>query len=122
MVTIRASGGKDVSMSRSELLYDYDIRWAEGSGTEVARREQEDKVLQLFQLGLVDAQYAIGALDLKGKEDLIQRQNAREMMQMKMDFEVRMEQAKSGGAKPGGAANGNGNGNGKPKNRMQEAA
>lgn len=124
LITLHGNAGKEISLSRQELLYDYDIRWAEGTGTEFARREMEDKVLQLFQLGLVDPQYAIGALDLKGKDELIARMQQREALDIQIKRDAAMEAARNGGVnKPpaGGGKSTNGNGAG-PRRQVQEAA
>ena len=66
-------GGKPHSMDPKMLRYDVDIRWAEGTGMVAAKQDYEDRLLDLFDRGIVDAQYVIEAMDLPGGPEVAAR-------------------------------------------------
>lgn len=69
----RASDGKMKSMDPAMLLYEYDIRFAEGSGTAVGRADQEEKVFSLAGAGMIDTQTALERMGVKGIPQILDR-------------------------------------------------
>jgi hypothetical protein len=69
----RASDGITKSIDRKWLLYEYDIRFAEGSGTAIGRAMQEEKVLTLQGAGLMDPQSALERMGIKGVGQIVER-------------------------------------------------
>jgi len=98
---LRATSGIEFDMFTDDLLDDFEVMFAEGSGTKLARDASRQEAKDLFQLGLVDEAYVWEALDLKGREALAQRFALRAQQQAQMQQEMAKEQA---GGKRGGTA------------------
>lgn len=100
---LRATRGIDFSVLADDLLDDYEVVFAEGSGTVMARDKQRMEAKELFQLGLVDEAYVWDALDIKGREEMAQRFAARQELERKAQEEAAKEQ--NGGQRGGVASN-----------------
>jgi len=72
-ILYRASSGEMKEMDPELLTRDFDIRFAQGSGTAVSRTMQEEKVLGLFDRGLMDRQSVLERLGMKGIPVIMQR-------------------------------------------------
>lgn len=72
----RANDGALKSMDPAMLLYEYDIRFAEGTGTVPGRQAQEDKVMNLVGAGLMDQQSGLERIGIKGVGTIMNRLSA----------------------------------------------
>jgi hypothetical protein len=75
-VAFKADNGNMEPWNIPDLLYEYDITFAPGSGTVVGREMQEEKVMALVQGGLIDRQTALERLNVKGVPDIMARLDA----------------------------------------------
>lgn len=101
MISFYGAGHKQMAISRSALLYDFDIRWAEGSGNEFARARMEEKVMMAFQAGLLPPEYVVRELGFKDADEIA----AWHQQQRAIQVETEMAAAKAGGKdKPPGKA------------------
>lgn len=72
-ISFLASNGKVQPFGIDALLYEYDFRFAPGSGTAVGRELQEEKVLTLKGAGLLDTQSALERLNIGGVGEIMPR-------------------------------------------------
>jgi hypothetical protein len=98
---LRSSSGADFNLFADDLLDNFDVAFAEGTGTLLAREQAAAEAKELFQLGLVDEAYVWERLDLKGREALAERFALRAQQQAQMQKEMAREQ---GGGRRGGVA------------------
>ena len=61
------------AFGRNALLYEFDIRFAQGSGSALGRAMREDKILTLRSQGLIDIQTALEGLGMPNVPQIIQR-------------------------------------------------
>ena len=69
-----AQNGNMKPVAPQVFVYEYEIRFAPGSGTAIGRAQQEEKYLGLFQAGLVDPQTALEHMNVKGVPQILGRQ------------------------------------------------
>lgn len=100
-IYFRATSGADLSLSPEDLEGSYDVRFAPGTGMAKAREEQEEKILQLFQLGIVDEQAVLERIGITGWQQIMLRINAMKAMQMQIELEAAKNSGKAGAAKGG---------------------
>lgn len=67
------AGGQFGSMDPEILRSGVDIRWAEGTGMVASRQDFQDRLLDLFDRGIVDAQYVVEMMDLPEGPEVVQR-------------------------------------------------
>jgi hypothetical protein len=79
-IYFRARNGEQDSIDPAWLRYEYDIRFAKGSGTLLGRAANEDKYLQLAQTGLIDQQTALEAFDVPNIPTIMQRLAAQQLI------------------------------------------
>jgi len=72
-IWFRGSNGQLKPMDPEWLTREYDIRFADGSGTVHGREEQEQKVMGMVQAGMMDQQSAMEALGVKNIPQIMQR-------------------------------------------------
>jgi len=83
-IMYRASSGEMREMDPELLTRDFDIRFAQGSGTVVSRALQEEKVLGLFDRGLMDKQSVLERLGVKNIGTIMQRLEQESVMQAQL--------------------------------------
>jgi len=101
-IYFRGRNGKTIGIDPAWLTYEYDVRFARGSGSVLGRMANEEKTMNLAQAGLIDQQTALERLGVDNIPTILQRMFA-------------VQQIASGNAQPGAPAPG---GNGGPKNRL----
>lgn len=96
-IYFRGSNGQLVALDPAMLCYEYDIRFAQGSGTALGRAMNEEKYQGLYQMGLVDQQTALEKMGVPNIPVIVNRLAAQQAIQA--------EAAAAASAKqPGGAA------------------
>lgn len=75
-IFFRANGGATKSIDPALLCEEYDIRFAQGSGTALGRATNEEKNLQLYSAGLIDQQTAMEKLNVPNIPVVLQRLQA----------------------------------------------
>lgn len=83
-ILYRAASGEYREMDPSLLVMDFDIRFAQGTGTVVSRQLQEEKILGLFDRGLVDRQTVLEKLGVKNIPTIMARIEQQQIQQMQM--------------------------------------
>lgn len=68
-----ASDGKVKPVDPKMLTMEYDIRFAQGSGTVIGRAQQEEKTIALRQQGLIDTQSTLERLNIRGIPQIMSR-------------------------------------------------
>lgn len=79
-IWFRANTGDMKALDPSLAAYEFDVRFAEGTGTAVSRAAQEDKILSLRQLGLMDAQSTLERLSISNVPEVLKRLNQERML------------------------------------------
>jgi hypothetical protein len=74
--------GEFHSMDPKMLRYGVSIRWAEGTGMLAAKQDYQDRLLDYFDRGIVDAQYVIEMTDLPGGPEVLQRVQMMQQQQL----------------------------------------
>jgi len=83
-ILYRASSGQMKEIDPEVLTMDYDIRFAVGSGTAISRRLQEEKVLGLFDRGLMDQESTLERLGIKNVPQIMERLQAAQIQQAQL--------------------------------------
>jgi hypothetical protein len=77
-ILFRGSNGQTLSVDPAWLTYEYDIRFAQGSGSVLGRAANEEKTQGLFAAGLIDQQTALEGLGQRGIPTILQRMQAQQ--------------------------------------------
>jgi hypothetical protein len=93
----RGTRGQPVSVTPEDILNEHDIQFVPGTGLASTRLDQRAEAMNLFQIGAIDLEALLDAIDWKDRDKVLMRQ--REMQMMKMMIEA--EAAKSAGAQNG---------------------
>jgi len=80
-IYFRASNGQTAAVDPAWLCYEYDIRFAQGSGTALGRAMNEEKYLGLAQAGLIDQQTALEKMGVPNIPVILQRLAAQAQIQ-----------------------------------------
>lgn len=103
-IYFRGSNGMMTSVDPAWLTYEYDIRFAQGSGTALGRAMNEEKYLGLHGAGLIDQQTALERLGVPNIPVILQRTAAQaaiaaqtQGITFQRDGEGRLSGAKMGG-------------------------
>ncbi len=83
-IHFKATDGTMKSVDPAWLCYDYDIRFAQGTGSVLGRAANEEKYLQLFGSGLIDQQTALEKLGVTNIPTILQRMQALQAQQAMM--------------------------------------
>lgn len=92
------SGGEESWVDPDELLMEYDIEFAEGTGSAPAKEAIEEKAFLLFDRGVLDEEGLLQAVDWMGKDEVMAK------------LAMRAEAALAGGIQQGGGESRNGGG------------
>lgn len=79
-IYFRGSNGQTRSIDPTLLCYEYDIRFAQGTGSVLGRAAGEEKFQNLYQLGLVDQQTALEKLGVQNIPTILQRIQAQQQI------------------------------------------
>jgi hypothetical protein len=83
-IMFQASDGREISIRAEDLVMEYDMEFALHSGTAVSREIWEEKLKELYQLGIVDEQAVLEMSDFPMRGDLLQRLEQRRIIEMAM--------------------------------------
>lgn len=98
-ISFMASDGQLMSIDPSDLLLEYDIEFAQGSGSALSKEVWNEQMKEYFQLGIVDEEAVIKANpDIPDQAGLLQRIAERRML----EAEMARSQAAQGGPPEGG--------------------
>lgn len=81
-IIFKGTHGRMIALDPENLLLDHDVQFTWGSGTIPNRREEEERVMELFAMGLMDEQSALERLDVKGREEILMRLTQKQMAMM----------------------------------------
>ena len=102
-ILYRASSGEMKEIDPAILTGDYDIRVAQGSGTTVSRAMQEEKVLNLFELGLMDPTSTLERLGIKNVPEIMGRLQQHQIQQTQLAAATGQANGAPPGKKPAAA-------------------
>lgn len=102
-IVFQATSGRMISIDPQKLVLETDIEFARGSGTAISKEIWEEKLKELFQLGIVDEQAVLEMSDFPMRGDLLKRIEQRRIVEMAL---AAKENAAQGGGKPPGGNNG----------------
>ena len=77
-IYFRGRNGAQSSVDPAWLTYEYDIRFARGTGSVLGRAAKEEKTMNLFTGGLIDQQTALEDLDVPNIPVILQRVQAQQ--------------------------------------------
>jgi hypothetical protein len=100
----KGSSGAFVNMNPEDLLDQFEIRFAAGTGSVNGRASQEEKAMALFQSGAIDEQELLTAFDWKNREAVLQRLAVRREQEMMMAAATAANGGGPEGKKKGGRA------------------
>lgn len=72
-IYFRGRNGQSMSIDPAWLTWEYDIRFARGTGSVLGRAANEEKIKGLAEAGLIDHQSALEALDIPNIPTIMQR-------------------------------------------------
>lgn len=97
-ITFMASDGQIKSIDPADLTLEYDIEFAQGSGSALSKEVWDEKMKEYFQLGIVDEEAVIRANpDIPDQAGLLQRLAERRMLEAQMAANQSASQKPSGG-------------------------
>jgi hypothetical protein len=79
-IMYQTNGGQQLSISPQELLHEYDIRFAEGTGMATSKAALEEKLLNMYGMGLIDRQAVLEQSEIPGWQMIAQRMAMMEQM------------------------------------------
>lgn len=77
-IYFRGRNGQTTSIDPAWLCYEYDLRFARGTGSVLGRAAKEEKTMGLAEAGLIDQQTALEALDIPNIPVILQRMQAQQ--------------------------------------------
>lgn len=83
-IWFRGSNGLPASIDPAWLCYEYDVRFATGTGSVLGRAANEEKYQNAFQLGLIDQQTALEGIGMPNIPAILQRTAAQQAIQSRM--------------------------------------
>ncbi len=98
-IMFKATNGAMMTVSPDDLLDEYDIRFADGTGTQTGRESLEEKAMALFDRQAIDVPALLEAVNWPGREEVAARVQQMQLLEMKMKAEA-MAKAGAGGGPP----------------------
>lgn len=105
-IMFQATDGRPISIDPHDLTLEFDMQFALHSGTAVSREIWEEKLKELYQLGVVDEQAVLEMSDFPLRGELLQRLETRRILEMALAQREAESQGASGGGKPPANAGG----------------
>lgn len=101
----KATNGSMLTVDHEDLLQEYDIQFAYGTGTVNGRADYEEKAFALFDRGAIDEPALLEAMNWKGRDEIAARIMQMKLAEMEINARAQADALKNGGA-PGQSSGG----------------